>query len=86
LDDIIKQSILSQLESVKFDDDESKEASEKHQLESLAMATEETDDEKKAKFDAFEQKLKKIKEDNEAILKSADPNKNLKDTDSSDEN
>ena len=75
LDDIIKQSLLSQLESIKIDeDDEDRDAVEKHQLESLATKREEVEEkvvsieEQKEKMDAFEAKIDKIKNQNAAIL------------------
>ena len=72
LDEIIKQSLISQLESIKVDDDETKETIEKHQLESLAANQQlhEKDDDlaQKEKMDAFEAKLEKVKAENEAVM------------------
>ena len=70
LEDIIKQCLISQLENVKDDEEDSKEMLEKHQLE-LMQALKKPDDtesEQKDKLDAFEAKLDKIKSANEAIL------------------
>jgi hypothetical protein len=75
LDDVIKQSLISQLESIKDDDEEEdREALEKHQLDALNATTEldketEENKEKMEKLNAFEAKLDKIKVDNENVLK-----------------
>lgn len=67
---------MSQLESIKIDeDDDDRDAVERHQLESLASKREEVAEEKvasleeqKEKMDAFEAKIDKIKNQNAAIL------------------
>lgn len=75
LDDLIKQSLVSQLETIKQEDEEEdKEALEKHQLDALNASAEqqkeiEDEQEKLAKLNAFEAKLDKIKQDNENVLK-----------------
>lgn len=70
LEDIIKQSLISQLETIKADDEDTKETIEQHQLKSLAMDNndDEYNQERKDKLDAFEAKLEKVKKENEAIL------------------
>lgn len=73
LDEIIKQSLISQLENVKDDEDNSQELMEKHQLELMEKDKKDKDDfdedDQKFKMDAFEAKLDKIKTDNEAFLR-----------------
>lgn len=101
LEDLIKQSLISQLETVSVDDEETKEMMEKHQLESLQTneksQEDDLEDDQKNKFDAFEAKLDKIKSENEAILQGKSVHKNKskskngaqnepKDDSSSDEN
>ncbi len=70
LEEIIKQSLISQLETIKADEEEVKETIEQHQLKSLQIN--ETDDtyeqERKEKLDAFEAKLDRIKQENKDIL------------------
>ncbi len=70
LEDIIKQSLISQLETIKADEEDVKETIEQHQLKSLQIN--ETDDaydqERKDKLDAFEAKLDRIKQENKDIL------------------
>ncbi|CAF0853290.1 unnamed protein product [Brachionus calyciflorus] len=72
LEDIITQSLISQLENVKIDEEDSKELMEKHQLELMqekkSKGDVNDDDDQKDKMDAFEAKLDKIKSENEAIL------------------
>ena len=70
LEEIIKQSLISQLETIKADEEEVKETIEQHQLKSLQIS--EADDtyeqERKEKLDAFEAKLDRIKQENKDIL------------------
>jgi hypothetical protein len=72
LDDVIKQSLISQLENIREDDEEEdREALEKHQLDAM-NATADLDketEENKEKLNAFEAKLDKLKVDNENVLK-----------------
>ena len=81
MDDIIKQSLLSQLETIKADDDEAKEALEKHQQQTLAsyqdkekkLEEEENEhkialEEQKERMDAVVAKIDKIKQENASIL------------------
>ena len=77
LEDIIKQSLISQLENVQIDDDEVKEVIEKHQLDSLsaytqrqqeAIETENETEDQLAKLDAFNANLEKIKNANKELL------------------
>ncbi len=101
LAEIIKQSLISQLENIKQDnEEEDKEALERHQLEALTAQQQEKkevqdDNEQMEKLNAFEAKLDKIKIDNENILKGKGIKKSLTDntmakkletSDSSDEN
>ena len=77
LDDIIKQSLISQLESIKIDDDETKETLEKHQL--LSMNQQEADEsEQKSKMDAVEANLDKLKKQNEDVLQGKSVHKKKK--------
>ncbi len=72
MDDVIKQSLISQLENIREDDEEEdREALEKHQLDAM-NATADLDketEENKEKLNAFEAKLDKLKVDNENVLK-----------------
>lgn len=68
LDDIIKQSLISQLENVKEEEVDSQELMEKHQME-LMEKDDLTNEDQKLKMDAFEAKLDKIKSENEAFIR-----------------
>lgn len=67
LEDLIKQSLISQLETVKLDDDEAKETLEKHQLVSMNQNQQEIQ-ENKSKMDAVEMNIDKMKQQNEDVL------------------
>jgi hypothetical protein len=77
LDEIIKQSLISQLENVKVDDEEAKETLEKHQLESLNQNQDDMD-EHKSKMDAVEANLDKMKQQNEDVLQGKQVHKKKK--------
>ena len=92
-------SLISQLENIKVDENEAKELSEKHQLDSLNQNQDENgknqeedeDEDKMAKMDAFQANLDKIKNQNAQLLEDKKPkankskgNKKSKDQDSSD--
>ena len=73
MDEIIKQSLISQLESVKEDDDDDTDTVQQHQLQSLSSEQQKQHEEEmrqrqKEKLDAFEAKLDKIKTENAKIL------------------
>ena len=73
MDEIIKQSLISQLESVKEDDDDGSDTVQQHQLQSLSSEQQKQHEEEmrqrqKEKLDAFEAKLDKIKTENAKIL------------------
>lgn len=82
LEDIIKLSLISQLENIEFDEEEENNIAEKHQLESINRNPKEEenplppgDDEedKLAKMDAFQANLDKIKNQNAKLLKDKKP-------------
>jgi predicted RNase H-like nuclease (RuvC/YqgF family) len=78
LDDLIKQSLISQLESIKADDEEEdREALEKHQLDAMNATAdlEKETEENKEKMDKLEAKLDKLKIDNDNVLKGKHPPK-----------
>jgi hypothetical protein len=99
LDEIIKQSLISQLENVKIDEDEAFEIIEKHQMDSLNVSRQKTQEEgteepnstvdQLAKLDAFNANLEKIKNQNKSLLEgkktmNLQPNQSKKQSDSSD--
>ena len=69
--------MISQLENIKVDDDETKEITEKHQLDSLNTDPKKQQDEEteiqKEKMDAFEAKLDKIKSQTANFLENKKP-------------
>lgn len=94
LEDIIKLSLISQLDNHKIDEDEANDIAEKHQLESMKKNPKEEepieiepeqDDQKIAKIDEFQANLDKIKNKNANLLKDRKPKdkKNKKSNESS---
>ena len=82
LEDIIKLSLISQLENVNFNEEEEDDIAEKHQLESINRNPKEEDnplppaedeEDKLAKMDAFQANLDKIKNQNAKLLKEKKP-------------
>ena len=83
LEEIIKLSLISQLDNVKVNDDEANDFSEKHQLEAIKRDPKETDEGKEfneegkgdtlAKMDAFQKNLDQIKTQNAKLLKDQKP-------------
>ena len=65
LEEIVRQSLISQLETIKIDEDETKETIEQHQLKSLALSAEQEElmsQEQKKRMDAFEAKMNKMQQ------------------------
>jgi hypothetical protein len=70
LEEIIKHSLISQLENFNLDDEELEELTEKYKQDPIVGVTEITtnEQEQKEKFDAIETKLNKIKTENAKLL------------------
>ncbi len=83
LEEIIKLSLVSQLDSVKIDEEEANDVAERHQLETLKRnpkeeeapppVAEDGEGAKIAKMDAFQANLDKIKSQNAKLLKEKKP-------------
>lgn len=80
LEDIIKLSLISQLDNIKVDEDEANDFSEKHQLEAIkrdpkdeGKEFEEGKEDTIAKMDAFQKNLDQIKTQNAKLLKDKKP-------------
>lgn len=94
LEDIIKLSLISQLENVKLDEEEANDVAERHQLETLKLNPKEEEappppaeeDNKLAKMDAFQANLDKIKTQNAKLLKGKKPRNGMKSKDKNDPN
>ena len=76
LDNVIKQSMLSEIDTEINIDDDAKEAIERHQLESIKNEDpklyEEEQEDKKKQLDEFEAKLDKIKLEHEKAAQEKD--------------